>query len=203
MASPSQAPNRQTIKDVAAKLFAKESYGATSLRQIAARVGVTLGTIYHYFPSKEDLLVELIDDAMAPLVETTAEVDDRLKASSPGEVLTWMVEKFVLGTLSRLGTATISDTELRSLSRKNLNRALAQRDAYQAAMERVVAGGVASGEFQVDDHKMTVYAILAACNGIGHWYKPSGRLRPDQVARVYSRLALRMCGHRAKGRSRS
>lgn len=194
MASPSQAPNRQTIKDVAAKLFSERSYGATSLRQIAARVGVTLGTIYHYFPSKEDLLVELIDDAMAPLVETTDQVDERLAKSSPTEVLTWMVEKFVLGTLSRLGTATISDTELRSLSRKNLNHALAQRDGYQSAMERVVTKGVKTGEFRVDDLKMTVYAILTACNGIAQWYRPSGRLHAKQVAAVYSQLALRMCG---------
>ena len=42
---------------VAANLFARKGYDGTSTRELAEALGVTKGTFYHHFPSKEDLLM--------------------------------------------------------------------------------------------------------------------------------------------------
>jgi AcrR family transcriptional regulator len=52
---------RQRILAVAAQCFADGGYAATSIRDIAHQVGVTVGAIYVHFPSKDRLLVAVYE----------------------------------------------------------------------------------------------------------------------------------------------
>lgn len=49
----------------AVRLFAKQGYAATSIRALASEAGVSLGLLYHYFPSKEAVLEALMADGLA------------------------------------------------------------------------------------------------------------------------------------------
>ena len=53
-----------TIRRVATEVFARQGYHGASLRQIAKASEITLGTLYHYYPSKQDLLAQLMSDAL-------------------------------------------------------------------------------------------------------------------------------------------
>jgi AcrR family transcriptional regulator len=50
---------RERILDVALELFNEQGYDATSLREIAERLGVTKAALYYHFKSKADILLEL------------------------------------------------------------------------------------------------------------------------------------------------
>ena len=50
------------IKAAALQLFATKGYANTSLDELAANVGFTKGGVYYYFRSKEQLLLQLLDD---------------------------------------------------------------------------------------------------------------------------------------------
>ncbi|MGD1904900.1 MAG: TetR/AcrR family transcriptional regulator [Leptolyngbyaceae cyanobacterium] len=77
-------------------LFAEQGYGSTTMRQIAQGLGVSTGTLYHYFPSKERILEQLVEElceqgiadffAQAPVAEA---MGDRLRV-----VITFFVEHF-------------------------------------------------------------------------------------------------------------
>lgn len=59
---PDSAPSqttRQDILDTALELFTAQGYDATSLRQIADRLGFTKAALYYHFPAKEHLAIEL------------------------------------------------------------------------------------------------------------------------------------------------
>jgi len=56
---PDERPNE--LLDAALRIFAERGYANTRLEDIAAAVGVTKGTIYHYFETKEDLLRKAIE----------------------------------------------------------------------------------------------------------------------------------------------
>lgn len=43
-------------------LFAEGGYGSVTMRQIAKGLGVSTGTLYHYFPSKESIFIQLVQD---------------------------------------------------------------------------------------------------------------------------------------------
>lgn len=53
---------RQQIKEAAFKLFAKEGFSDTPVSSIADKAGVSKGLIYHYFSSKEAILVSIFED---------------------------------------------------------------------------------------------------------------------------------------------
>lgn len=53
--------SRDSILEAAAKLFRRQGYSATTLRQIAGMAEIKAGSIYYYFDSKEDILDEVLD----------------------------------------------------------------------------------------------------------------------------------------------
>jgi len=56
------AANRSTmVLDESLRLFAEKGLKATTMRDIAAAVGLTEGTLYHYFPGKADILAAIVD----------------------------------------------------------------------------------------------------------------------------------------------
>lgn len=56
-----KANTRDRILDIALELFSDNGYEATSLRQIAERVGITKASLYYHFPSKKEMLRTLIE----------------------------------------------------------------------------------------------------------------------------------------------
>jgi len=56
-------------------LFADQGYASLTTRQIAKALGVSTGTLYYYFPSKEDLFMQLIEELTTQdLLRATAEI---------------------------------------------------------------------------------------------------------------------------------
>jgi len=58
---------RERIQAVALELFAEQGYEATSLREIAERLGVTKAALYYHFKSKEDIVRSFTEDYVADL----------------------------------------------------------------------------------------------------------------------------------------
>jgi AcrR family transcriptional regulator len=52
---------RRRIIDAAMHLFWEKGYGTTSIADILSRAGVNSGSLYHFFPGKQDLLIAVLD----------------------------------------------------------------------------------------------------------------------------------------------
>lgn len=78
---------QQEVVVGAARLFAERGYDQTSVPELASALGLATGSLYHYFGSKEQLLIEICDQLMDPLLEQAralvaqeAEPEARLRA---------------------------------------------------------------------------------------------------------------------------
>ncbi|HEX6405423.1 MAG TPA: TetR family transcriptional regulator [Pseudonocardiaceae bacterium] len=60
---------REQIRTLALELFAERGYDATSLREIAERLGITKAAVYYHFKTKEEILASLVDDFFAEIDE--------------------------------------------------------------------------------------------------------------------------------------
>jgi AcrR family transcriptional regulator len=61
------ADTRTRIQQVALELFTEQGYEATSLREIAERLGVTKAALYYHFKTKEDIVGSLVQDRIAAI----------------------------------------------------------------------------------------------------------------------------------------
>lgn len=64
----------QLILQVASEMLMKKGYYETSMEEIAARVGIAKGTVYSHFPSKEELVVSLIERNFQKFLNTLDKV---------------------------------------------------------------------------------------------------------------------------------
>jgi AcrR family transcriptional regulator len=62
-----QADTRTRIQEIALELFTEQGYEATSLREIAERLGVTKAALYYHFKTKEDIVGSMIEDRVGGL----------------------------------------------------------------------------------------------------------------------------------------
>lgn len=67
MQKPNPAKRRRILEE-AARLFAEKAYHAVRLEDVAARAKVGKGTIYIYFPNKDELYLSLVDEGFERLV---------------------------------------------------------------------------------------------------------------------------------------
>ena len=78
--------NKDRIEEAAKKLFIKQGFHATSMRNIAARAGTSLGNVYNYYRTKEEILGSIIDKYQTTidgrLRSIFDEIDEPLKPES-------------------------------------------------------------------------------------------------------------------------
>jgi len=77
--------NFEERRDRAMALFAEKGFGQVSMRELAAHVGLTAGSLYHHFPSKQDLLYDLIEELYEEL-QATLDLGRRAMARGGSEL---------------------------------------------------------------------------------------------------------------------
>ena len=175
------------VLTAATRLFVRKGFHATSMREIAAEAGVSVAGIYHHYPGKEAILVALMDLTMAELRwRLLAARDD---GTEPGESFALMAESLALFHAARGDLAFLGASEMRGLSGEDLARVTALRDEVQHLLDAQAA--LAS---PCADVKVACRAVATMCTALPTWFRADGPLAPEQVARQYAELALRMIG---------
>jgi AcrR family transcriptional regulator len=168
-----------TLLDAAVALFNERGYEATSMDELAARLGVTKSAIYHHVPSKVELLRLALDralDALFALTEetgaTTGPAIGRLEYVVRGSVRVLVAELPYVTLLLRLrGNSEVERT------------ALHRRREF----DRVVTGLVRAAEHEGDvrpdvDPALISRLLFGTVNSLTEWYRPDRGLTPDDLA---------------------
>lgn len=177
---------REKIRAAAVQLFAEMGYHAAPLRDIAGLAGIQAASIYYHYPSKQALLVEIMDTHMRQLNTSLEQI-----IAQPTGVAERLYE--AIASHIRLHTTYkaeffIIDTEIRALEGENRERILALRDDYEHLLQRLLQEGVEQGILRPTDVKITSYAVIAMCTEVASWFRLPGRLTVQQVIDIYSQF---------------
>ena len=182
------------IREAAAQLIARHGFDAVTMRQLAAAVGVQAAALYRYFPAKEDLLFELMQDHMTGLL---AALEAALPSGSDARArLLAFIANHVRFHIERRHQTHVSNMELRSLTRAHLSDILRLRSAYEKELRAILRDGQEEGSFSVDDVALTSMAIIQMITGVIVWFRPDDRLSIDDVTTTYQTMTLRLVGAR-------
>src|SRR5271155_1639304 len=126
--APPAGDNRERLLQLSATLFATEGYAQVSVRDLAARLGVTTGALYSNFKSKGDLLAEVLDVRIREDMERSqrSEPDLWLPESVHESFLTLSERVQMRALLLEAGAAARTDSELRESLRPPLTALIGQ-----------------------------------------------------------------------------
>ena len=186
------APAFDPVLRAALEVFVEKGYHGASIREIAEQAHLSVAGIYHHHPSKQALLVALMESGMHELLERSEAA--RAEGHDPLDRLCLLVEAIVLCQLHRQQQAFLGASELRSLTAANLTRQVALRDRQQAMVEGELVAAVEAGQVEVARPDAAARALVTMCTAVASWYRPGGGMDPDQVAAQYVEYALRLLG---------
>lgn len=82
---------RSTIMEASRKQLFEGGYGAMTLRSVAAECGISIGTIYHYFSSKDELILTLVNEKWLNALSALSE--KCITAASARDAIQWVYDE--------------------------------------------------------------------------------------------------------------
>ena len=178
----------ERIRDVALRLFAKQGFQATGIREIAAEAGYTVSALYYYVGTKEELLLDILLNTATSMVASALQIEASMEP--PEQKLATLVLLHVWYNGEHAQQMQVANTELRSLSGDARQKVLDLRDRYDAIWREIITRGNMMGIFQVQNVKLAAIALIEMCNGVSNWYRPHGELTLTQVCHMHADWAL-------------
>jgi hypothetical protein len=183
---------RERILQVATQLFAKQGYANTTMAQLVRALGVTKPFVYYYFRDKQEIFEAL---SWPPAVECLTSMDFAPDDMRPAR------EK-VLEGIERLIRATVAHHPAAFFPYRDPQ---AYRPEYRAAQAKLahhfydrlcplLEQARSDGDLDFDDTRITALAACSLPGFLYSWYRPDGRLTPDEVVAALNKLALRVLG---------
>lgn len=173
-----------TILRAALDCFAEHGYHGTSIREIASSAELSVPGVYHHYPSKQALLVGVMDHAMEDLWWRSAAAAKEAGDDSVDQ-LAAQVECLVLYHAYRQDLAFIAWSEIRSLTGEQRIAHVGRRDRQQRVFDGILDAGARSGKFSTPWPAETSRAIVTLCTGVAQWYHTGGPHTPEEIAAGY------------------
>ena len=168
-----------SLLDVAVAVFNERGYEATSMDELATRLGVTKSAIYHHVPSKVELLRLALDRALDGLF---AVLDEPGATSGPAID---RLEHVVRGSV-RVLTSQLPSVTLLLRVRGNSpveTEALRRRREFDRVVTDLVRAAETEGDVRPDvDPAVTSRLLFGTVNLLTEWYRPGRGLDADALA---------------------
>ena len=175
-ARPRERYNRDDeVMAEAIAVISEKGYAGTSVQDVADRVGVLKGSLYHYFSSKEELLYRILAESFAQW-STNRDQAAALGLPPLDELIVYL-RNSATWYLNNRQRANIFFTEMRNLTGDRLTEATAWGREFERATSDLVQAGQADGSIRSDlDQRLISRFILGAVNNIRTWpSRPSGK----------------------------
>lgn len=161
--------DQDAVLAAAVRLFNERGYEATSMGDLAERLGITKSSIYHHVSGKQELLRLAIDHALDALFEVADEVK-ALQAPAV-ERLELLIRRSVLVLADRLEFVTLL---LRIRGNTAVEQqALLRRRVFDARVTELVKLAQAEGDLRPDvDPAIAARLLFGMVNSLSEWYRP-------------------------------
>jgi TetR/AcrR family transcriptional regulator, cholesterol catabolism regulator len=173
----------------AARVFAAKGYDQTSVPQLAGELGLAAGSLYHYFGGKEQLLIAICNELMEPLLARVADLES--EALEPADHLRALVRIWVRHVVEHRDHMLVFQQERHVIDHGDQWRQVrADRKRFETLADAALAAIQTTGAARFTDRRLALSALLGMVNHTAQWFRPRGRLSPEQIADGYVDLLL-------------
>ncbi|MFI5955505.1 helix-turn-helix domain-containing protein [Cryptosporangium sp. NPDC051539] len=168
--------------------FVELGYHGSTIRDIAQRANLSVPGLYHHWPTKQHLLVALLDLTMDELVRRTESA--RAEGDGPVERFKLLIECLALFHTHRRELGFIGASEMRSLDEPDRSRIAALRIGIQRMVDAEVREAKRRGSIGTPLPHEAARAVVTMCTALPSWWSPTGPSTPSDVAAQYVDFGL-------------
>lgn len=181
---------KQKIMEMGILLFDQNGFKSTSVQDIVELLGVTKGTFYYYFGSKEELLKEIHLNYIEGLIIQQEEIMRNPNYDFAAK-LSEIVYMLIKNIRKQRPSARIFTREMRHMSEKNIVEMKEKRNVFRRNMQRLIEEGIDQGVikqgFRPD---IITMGILGMTNWSYYWYNPEGEVSEEKVVEIFLDIIL-------------
>lgn len=169
--------------------FYEHGFARTGTRDIARRLGILGGSLYHYIDSKESLLYAVLSEVQAPARSAVGQ----LQAATGPVVQRFdlLAREHVRATAADPAGIALTFTEISSLKPEHRAVVVDGLRRYRRAVEQLVALGQENGELTGGvNPKLASLVVLGALNWLHRWYRVDGASPPGELASQLASVLL-------------
>jgi TetR/AcrR family transcriptional regulator, cholesterol catabolism regulator len=172
------------LLDVAARIFARRGYDATSLQEIADELGMLKGSLYYYITTKGDLLAHLLRSAHEQGIRNIQPIAEG--SGNPIERLARMIRAHADYVCTDRDRTAVFLHERKRLTPEQRKEFLGDEHAYRRFFEAVITAGQQGGLVRAElDPKLVALCLLGSLNSVYQWYKPGGEFSSDAIGNAF------------------
>jgi len=170
------------------EIISEKGYERTSIRDIAAHVGMTNAGLYHYFESKEAILAEIMNYALDNALKA---MNERLpKIKSAKDKLAWIIQDQIMFFVKNQSQSKALINEKGALKERHGKVIRKKNEEYVNLLRQVVKQILQESHNTAVDETAAIFILMEMMNGIVHWYKPEGRITPNELASIMVHIFL-------------
>jgi AcrR family transcriptional regulator len=178
----------QAIVEEAARLFARDGFNGTAVSDIAKACSMSKSLLYHYYPSKEDLLYAVMSAHVETLVADVETIgpDERLPADELRRVLGLFMQHYIGASDQQ----KVLLNELENLPPERRSEIVAKQRRIVDSVQKVLVE--ARPELDKDEGMARARTMLlfGMLNWTMTWYDPEGAVDPARLVDAMAEMAL-------------
>lgn len=180
--------DREQILDAAAQIISQKGFHAASMQDIAEAVNLQKASLYHHVSSKQEILFDLLDQALDLLTERVSAVFSQ--ELSIEEKLCQGMRVYLVSLADNADLAVVLLLEHRSLDPEYRERHIPRRDRFERLWRELLQEGISTGIFRETDPALAAKALLGTMNWTITWYRPDGPLPIETISDQFAALFL-------------
>jgi TetR/AcrR family transcriptional regulator, cholesterol catabolism regulator len=189
MAGPKTREKIQEIQSVVAPLFAYKGYHSTSMREIARELGMNQSSLYHYFRGKEEILFELMNDAVDNALSTLKDICGRdLRPQDKLIHVLRFYTRYYAGAPERL---ILLVNEQQSLTPEHRRILVDKQRAYVHIFKDIFGELKGNRLAKEIPDSVAIFAFLGMVHYTITWYRKHGPVDLEGLADIFSEIFTR------------
>lgn len=170
---------REAVLRAAVRMFNAQGFHATSLDDVAASLGISKPTIYHYLGNKDQVLFECVTRGLEQLREASD-----VAHASPGcglDRLKSFLLRYAQIIMDDFGRCVIRTSD-EALTSESAAKFRALKGEIDQAMRNLITEAVTDGSMAPLDIKLTAFTLAGALNWPARWFSPDGEQSAEDAA---------------------
>ncbi|UXP30876.1 TetR/AcrR family transcriptional regulator [Reichenbachiella agarivorans] len=179
---------KHIIIEEAARLFREKGYSATTMRDLAAQVGMEAASLYNHIKSKEEILNEICFSLARTYSSKMQEVyySDYTPISKIKKLIALHIQ---INSMSS-PLATVMNDEWKHLTEPCKTEFLDMRKKYEYQFIDIIQQGIDKGEIKNMNPRIALYTLLSSVRWLQHWYHANQEHNVNDIKKNIMELFL-------------